>query len=102
MQFEVLRGIRATRVDGPESLLRQGEYYVTMSPGYRALVINCPNCRASNLMPKAFQFKTANWFERLFRIDRGLTTGVPMHCYCCQKDIKIVESEISIGATSHV
>ncbi len=103
VQFEVMKGLRATRVDGPESLLRQGEYYVTTSPGYKALIINCPNCRASLLIPKGTIYKTASWLMRLLGVNRGLHLA-KTKCYLCAHEFFIRDSEIvlSKGATPKI
>lgn len=77
--YEPMQGLRATMVDGAESLLRQGEYYIAQGQ----LVMKCPVCRFDNLIPRTAKYKTANWIQRLLGIRKGLQTQ-KLHCYHCE------------------
>ena len=89
--YEPVEGIRATRVDGAESLFRQGEYYVA---GGR-LVIKCPNCRADNFCPPQTSFRAAGRIARLLGMDRGLTLQ-PVVCFMCRHGFRCAAGQISI------
>lgn len=93
VSMHLLEGIRATRVEGAEELLRQGEYYIA---GGR-IVLNCPNCRASNMMPDGVKFSAGKWWHRILGIHKGLTIGTMGVCYVCQHGFRIKDSEIFIS-----
>ena len=95
--YEPLKGIRAVRVDGAEELLRQGEYYTTSSPGFKTIIIICPCCRVTLMVPKGIKIRTANLVERFLGIRKGLTIGRPILCYLCGNSFKVIESEILIS-----
>lgn len=87
--YQPLQGIRATLVDGAESLFKQGEYYI--ADGH--VVIKCPGCRIDNLVPKNVHYKTANWLQRLLGIKKGLTLA-PVRCWACAYGFQVGNGEI--------
>ena len=90
-EYSPMQGIRATPVAGAEDLLRQGEYYV--SDG--RLIIKCPICRVDNLTPKSYEFKTANWLQRMLGIKKGLLTQ-KTQCWFCRHGFFVSNGEIWI------
>ena len=96
-QYEIVQGLKAVEVDGPENLLRQGEYYTTRSVGYQALIMKCPQCRADNLIPRSVKYRKANWLQRLLGFKHGLTISENIICYACQYGVRVVDSTIFIS-----
>ena len=89
--YQPIQGLRATLVDGAESLFKQGEYYIADGK----LIMKCPSCRMDNLCPRNLRVDTASWFQRLIGIRKGLTID-PVRCWSCHYGFQCVNSEIYI------
>lgn len=97
MQAGILQPFNATHVENSETLIGKGNYYVTTSLGYRALILNCPSCGVSNILPSTTKFKVSNLLARILMIDKGLTITGDVQCFCCASRFRIIDDKIFIN-----